>query len=62
MNPVSTKRLWMYLRTGTVGNKVIVFPDIGTVVVVTSTNQTLRNAHQLTAQVIDEYVLSAMEP
>lgn len=50
-----------YFMTGMGGNRVIVFPEIETVVVVTSTNYALRNAHQLTDQVIHEYVLPAIQ-
>ncbi len=47
--------------TGTGGNKVVVFPDLEMVVVVTSRNYALRNAHQLTDQILTEYILAAIE-
>ena len=50
-----------YFMTGTGGNKVVVFPQLEMVVVVTSTNYALRNAHQLTDQVLTEYILAAIE-
>lgn len=50
-----------YFMTGTGGNKVVVFPDIDTVVVLTSTNYRLRNAHQLTDQLLSDHILPAIE-
>jgi CubicO group peptidase (beta-lactamase class C family) len=50
-----------YFMTGTGGNKVVVFPELQMVVVITSTNFALRNAHQLTDQVLTEHILAASE-
>jgi hypothetical protein len=47
--------------TGTGGNKVVVFPELEMVVVVTSANYALRNAHQLTDQVLTEHLLEAIK-
>jgi CubicO group peptidase (beta-lactamase class C family) len=50
-----------YFMTGTGGNKVVIFPRLEAVVLVTSTNYGLRNAHQLTDQLLTEHLLPAME-
>jgi CubicO group peptidase (beta-lactamase class C family) len=50
-----------YFMTGTGGNKVVVFPELEMVVVLTSTNYSLRNAHQLTDQILTEHILAAIE-
>jgi CubicO group peptidase (beta-lactamase class C family) len=50
-----------YYMTGTGGNKVVVFPELDMVVVVTSTNYALRNVHQLTDQLLTEHILPAVE-
>jgi CubicO group peptidase (beta-lactamase class C family) len=50
-----------YFMTGTGGNKVVVFPELEMVAVVTSTNYALRNAHQLTDQIFSEHILTAIE-
>jgi CubicO group peptidase (beta-lactamase class C family) len=50
-----------YFMTGMGGNKVSVFPEVEMVVVVTSTNYALRNAHQLTDQLFSEHILAAIE-
>lgn len=50
-----------YFMTGMGGNKVVVFPELKMVVVVTSTNFALHNAHQLTDQIITEHILTAVE-
>ena len=50
-----------YFMTGMGGNKVVVFPELKMVIVITSTNFALRNAHQLTDQVLTEHILAAIE-
>ena len=50
-----------FFMTGTGGNKVVVFPGLEMVVVVTSTNYAVRNAHQLTDQILTEHILAAIE-
>jgi len=50
-----------YFMAGTGGNKVVVFPELEMVVVITSTNFALRNAHQLTDQVLTGHILGAIE-
>jgi hypothetical protein len=47
--------------TGMGGNKIVVFPELEMVVVITSTNFAIRNAHQLTNQILTEYILAAIE-
>jgi len=50
-----------YQMAGTGGNKVVVFPDLGLVVLVTTTNYGVRNAHQITDKLIAEHILSAVK-
>jgi CubicO group peptidase (beta-lactamase class C family) len=50
-----------YFMTGMGGNKIVVFPELEMVVVITSTNFAIRNAHQLTNQILTEYILAAIE-
>ena len=50
-----------YFMTGTGGNKVFVFPELEMIVVITSTNYALHNAHQLSDQVLTEHILAAIE-
>ncbi len=45
--------------TGTGGNKVLVFPTLDLVAVLTSQNYGLRNAHHLTDRLVCEYILAA---
>jgi hypothetical protein len=44
---------------GTGGNKVLVFPDEGLVVVITTTNYHVQGASALTDKLIVDYVLEA---
>lgn len=48
-----------YYMAGTGGNKVLVFPTLDLVAVITSQNFGLRNAHQLTDRLVSEYILAA---
>jgi CubicO group peptidase (beta-lactamase class C family) len=50
-----------FFMTGTGGNKVLVFPDAGLVVVVTTTNFRERDAHALTDRLVTEHVLPAID-
>jgi CubicO group peptidase (beta-lactamase class C family) len=50
-----------YYMSGMGGNKVFVFADLDLVVVITSTNYRLRDAHQLTDQLLTDYILAAVE-
>jgi hypothetical protein len=49
-----------YYMTGTGGNKVVVFPDLDMVVVITSTNYRVSGAHQLSEAILTEYILAAV--
>ncbi len=49
-----------YGMNGNGGNKVLVFPDLGVVAVVTTTNYNVRGAHQLTDKLVVEHVLPAL--
>lgn len=53
------RSLGMY---GAGGNKVIVFPEEDLVVVVTTTNFRVQDAHALTDQLVTEHILSSVEP
>ena len=46
-----------YYMTGNGGNKVVVFPALDAVVVVTATNYNQRDMHQLSDRIVKEYVL-----
>jgi hypothetical protein len=46
---------------GSGGNKVVVFPDLDMVAVVTTTNYGARNPHQITDKLIAEHILGALE-
>ncbi|MDQ3818511.1 MAG: beta-lactamase family protein [Acidobacteriota bacterium] len=50
-----------YYLTGNGGNKVVVFPELEMVVVITSTNYNLRDAHDLSDRLLSEYILGAVE-
>jgi hypothetical protein len=47
--------------SGMGGNRVSVFPVSDLVVVITSTNFRVREAHQLTERLLTEYILQAVE-
>ncbi len=61
--PYATKsaKYASYQMAGSGGNKVVVFPEQDVVVVVTTTNFSVRNPHQVTDKLIAEYVLGALE-
>ncbi|MDA8016131.1 MAG: beta-lactamase family protein [Thermoanaerobaculia bacterium] len=46
--------------SGNGGNKVVLFPDLDTVVVILSTNYNRRNMHQQTTELIEKYILPAL--
>ena len=50
---------WM---NGNGGNKVLVFPDLDAVVVITSTNYNTRGMHELTQKLLEDYILPAIAP
>lgn len=50
-----------YFMAGTGGNKVVIFPELELVAVVTSTNYAVRAAHALTDRLLTEYILTTAE-
>lgn len=50
-----------YFISGNGGNKVAVFPELGLVVVITSTNYGTRGMHEQTDRLLSEYILAAVE-
>ncbi|MFZ0545670.1 MAG: serine hydrolase [Candidatus Promineifilaceae bacterium] len=50
-----------YYMTGTGGNKVFVFPEAKMVAVITTTNFRVRGAHQLSDQLLTDYILASIE-
>ncbi|MDO8179007.1 MAG: serine hydrolase [Undibacterium sp.] len=61
--PYSAKGLThqAYQMAGTGGNKVVIFPGLDMVVLVTTTNYGVRNPHQVTDKLIADYIVSAVE-
>lgn len=55
------KKFRAFLMLGNGGNKIAVFPDSNMVVVITTTNYNLREAHELTDRLLSEYILAAVE-
>lgn len=51
-----------YQMAGSGGNKVVVFPELDIVVVVTTTNFGARNPHQISDKLISDFVLGAIQP
>lgn len=51
-------KAWMMAGTG--GNKVVIVPDLAAVVVVTTENYGVRNAHALTDSLIADFALAAL--
>jgi CubicO group peptidase (beta-lactamase class C family) len=63
MYPYSAKGVkhQSYQMAGSGGNKVVVFPDLDMVALVTTTNYGARNPHQITDKLIAEHILGALE-
>jgi CubicO group peptidase (beta-lactamase class C family) len=55
------KRFASYLMQGNGGNKVAVFPEAEMVVVITSRNFNMPDAHPLSEQLLSEYILGSIE-
>jgi CubicO group peptidase (beta-lactamase class C family) len=49
-----------FFMTGNGGNKVVVFPSLDIVVVLTATNYNTRGMHELTEKLLTDYVLAAV--
>lgn len=58
--PLGGHQAWQMAGSG--GNKVVIIPDLGLVVVVTTTNFGVRNPHQLSDRLIVDYVVPAARP
>jgi CubicO group peptidase (beta-lactamase class C family) len=56
---VGTKNFPAWLMQGNGGNKVAVFPEQDMVVVITTTNFSVRGSHQLSDKILTDYVLKA---
>ncbi|MET0338107.1 MAG: serine hydrolase, partial [Caulobacter sp.] len=50
-----------WMMSGSGGNRVMVFPDLEAVVIVTTENFGVRNPHGITDQLLTEHVLPALE-
>jgi len=50
-----------YYMSGNGGNKVVVFPELALVVVITSTNYNTRGMHEQTDRLLSVYILAALE-
>lgn len=48
--------------SGNGGNKVVVFPELGVVVVITTTNYNTRGMHEQTDRILNEHVVPAVVP
>jgi CubicO group peptidase (beta-lactamase class C family) len=59
--PSGDQQYVAYYMSGMGGNKVLVFPTLHLVVVITSTNYRVREAHQLADRLLGEFVLAAAE-
>jgi CubicO group peptidase (beta-lactamase class C family) len=55
-----TRDFTAYYMAGNGGNKAVVFPDLGMVVVITTTNYGMRDAHQLSDRLLTGYILPAV--
>ena len=56
------KRQAAWAMQGNGGNKIVVFPALRMVVVVTSNNYNTRGMHEQTDRIVNEFVLGALEP
>jgi CubicO group peptidase (beta-lactamase class C family) len=55
------RQVGAYYMSGMGGNKVFIFADLGLVVAITSMNYRARDAHQLSDQLLTDYILAAVE-
>jgi CubicO group peptidase (beta-lactamase class C family) len=51
-----------FFMSGNGGNKVVVFPGLDLVVVITSTNYNTRGMHEQTEKLLTDYILPAVQP
>lgn len=57
---VGSRQLAARAMNGAGGNTVQIVPELGAVIVITSTNYQVRNAHKLTAQLLTQHLLPAL--
>jgi len=58
---VNGQEVTAYYMSGMGGNRVVQFPDLQMTVVITAENFGVRNAHDLTDQILNEYILAAVK-
>jgi CubicO group peptidase (beta-lactamase class C family) len=59
--PSGERRLAAHYMAGAGGNKVVVVPEAGLVVVITSTNFGVRGAHDMTDRLLVDFVLASLD-
>ncbi|OGC78713.1 MAG: serine hydrolase [candidate division Zixibacteria bacterium RBG_16_50_21] len=55
------KKFTASLMQGNGGNKVVIFPELDMVVVITTTNYNIQGAHELTDSLLSDYILTSIE-
>ncbi|MEX0362652.1 MAG: hypothetical protein AB3N10_16885, partial [Allomuricauda sp.] len=55
------KKYKSYFMSGNGGNRVLVNPELGLTVVITTTNYGNRNAHNYSDEILNEFIVPAIE-